>query len=207
MTRRFHAPWCGHCKELKPPFQEIAWEFSLSEKVLIATMDCSKYGGLCKQNNVSAYPTLRYWIEGKVPEERDFSYPVAEGVYTDWHGAANTAKGLEKLKAFVLERLAGGEQPPDPGPVPEKAAPEKPKQEKRPKGWWKNPEKYKTDTAGVKAPKVGMSGLDITTSTTLGQGSAAKLASGELKANELRAQQEEGARFAKDNPSKGKQDL
>ena len=113
MTRRFHAPWCGHCKELKPPFQEIAWEFSLSEKVLIATMDCSKYGGLCKQNNVSAYPTLRYWIQGKVPEERDFKYPVHEGVYTDWHGASKTAAGLSKLKKFVLERLSDGEAPPD----------------------------------------------------------------------------------------------
>lgn len=23
----FHAPWCGHCKELKPGFQEIAHDF------------------------------------------------------------------------------------------------------------------------------------------------------------------------------------
>ena len=157
---------------------------SLSEKVLIATLDCDKHKPICKQNNVSAYPSLRFWVQGKIPQERDFKYhQAAEGVYNDWHGAATTAKGLKKLKEFVLERLGNGEEPPDPGPFVEKAPPAPPKAATRPKGWWKNPEKYKKDAADLPKAKgrAGMGGLDITESTTLGKGNAEKLQKGEIK--------------------------
>lgn len=56
----FYAPWCGHCKKLKPDFTKAADEFSEDPKVELAAVDCTKYSGVCAQYEVQGYPTLKY---------------------------------------------------------------------------------------------------------------------------------------------------
>eukprot|EP01043_Picozoa_sp_COSAG02_P053499 COSAG02_NODE_5914_length_3942_cov_1.908665_3_plen_278_part_00 len=139
---RFFAPWCGHCKELKPNYLELAKDYGLHEKVFVATVDCTESRPTCVDNGIEGYPTLKYWIGGE-PGKKVFGFPTTdEGVYTDWHGAGKES-GFGKLKKFVLEVLGEGVEPPPraeepPPPPPAEEVPV----EKRPKGWWKNPEKW-----------------------------------------------------------------
>eukprot|EP00980_Cylindrotheca_fusiformis_P006458 scaffold1377_cov126-Cylindrotheca_fusiformis.AAC.3 len=58
---KFFAPWCGHCKKLKPDWDKLIDAFSDSPTALIADVDCTAEGKpLCDANGVRGYPTLKY---------------------------------------------------------------------------------------------------------------------------------------------------
>ncbi|KAI0686031.1 protein disulfide isomerase [Cytidiella melzeri] len=61
----FFAPWCGHCKELAPKYEELADAFvHAKDKVIIAKVDADGAGKpLGKQYGVTGYPTLK-WFNG-----------------------------------------------------------------------------------------------------------------------------------------------
>lgn len=61
----FYAPWCGHCKRAKPEYMNAAEKFKDDTKVAFAAVDCTKYGSLCSSNEVSGYPTFKYFNYGK----------------------------------------------------------------------------------------------------------------------------------------------
>ena len=56
----FYAPWCGHCKKLKPDW-EVLGEESTDIDVTIGRIDCTSDGGkkLCEEHDVRGYPTLK----------------------------------------------------------------------------------------------------------------------------------------------------
>lgn len=63
---KFFAPWCGHCKQLAPLWQEVTDMYKGDEHRLVGEVDCTteepEGGGkaLCEKFNVSGYPTLLY---------------------------------------------------------------------------------------------------------------------------------------------------
>mmetsp|Transcript_11483 Transcript_11483/g.25280 ORF Transcript_11483/g.25280 Transcript_11483/m.25280 type:complete len:217 (-) Transcript_11483:819-1469(-) len=58
---KFFAPWCGHCKKLKPDWDKLMEEFAGSSTQLIADVDCTADGKpLCDDNGVKGYPTLKW---------------------------------------------------------------------------------------------------------------------------------------------------
>lgn len=52
----FKAPWCGHCKKLKPDWDKLSDAVS----VMVAEVDCTKEQSLCQKHGVKGYPTLKY---------------------------------------------------------------------------------------------------------------------------------------------------
>ena len=58
----FYAPWCGHCKSLKPEYKKLAAAFKDDDSVMIAAMDATA-NDIPKGFDVQGYPTVM-WIPG-----------------------------------------------------------------------------------------------------------------------------------------------
>ncbi|XP_066299646.1 uncharacterized protein [Branchiostoma lanceolatum] len=62
----FYAPWCGHCKKMKPAYQEAAETLKTAGPgAKLAAVDCTKYGALAKTYQVRGYPTIKYFRGGE----------------------------------------------------------------------------------------------------------------------------------------------
>ena len=86
----FFAPWCGHCKNLAPTYEELADAFaapSLANKVSIAKVDADNHRDLGKRFGVQGFPTLK-WFDGKSQTPEDYS----------------GGRDLESLTKFVTEK-------------------------------------------------------------------------------------------------------
>ena len=58
---KMFAPWCGHCKKMKPDWDKLMEEYQGSDTVLVADVDCINAGkGICDNNGVKGFPTIKY---------------------------------------------------------------------------------------------------------------------------------------------------
>mmetsp|Transcript_79506 Transcript_79506/g.257499 ORF Transcript_79506/g.257499 Transcript_79506/m.257499 type:complete len:230 (-) Transcript_79506:72-761(-) len=58
---KFFAPWCGHCKRIKPDWDKLITAFKGHSTTLIADVDCTGGGKpICEELGVRGYPTLKY---------------------------------------------------------------------------------------------------------------------------------------------------
>lgn len=58
---KFYAPWCGHCKKMKPDWDRLGTEFAGSNSVVIGDVDCTVHQDLCGRFDVKGYPTVKYF--------------------------------------------------------------------------------------------------------------------------------------------------
>ncbi|KAE9556544.1 hypothetical protein FO519_000238 [Halicephalobus sp. NKZ332] len=59
----FFAPWCGHCKQMKPEFIEAA---ARHKSGLFIAIDCTIYQAICKEYDVTSFPTFILFSRGQV---------------------------------------------------------------------------------------------------------------------------------------------
>lgn len=58
---KFFAPWCGHCKAMKPAWDKLMEEYKDSKDTLVADVDCTGEGkDLCEEKKVEGFPTIRW---------------------------------------------------------------------------------------------------------------------------------------------------
>lgn len=55
----FFAPWCGHCVQFAPVYEQIAK--ALDGKVKLAKVDCDQWPGVCQGAQIQSYPTVRFY--------------------------------------------------------------------------------------------------------------------------------------------------
>ncbi|XP_055983333.1 protein disulfide-isomerase A5 isoform X2 [Sorex fumeus] len=65
----FHAPWCGHCKSMKPEFESAAKVLhgadSADSSGVLAAVDATANKALAERFHISEYPTLKYFKNGE----------------------------------------------------------------------------------------------------------------------------------------------
>jgi protein disulfide-isomerase A6 len=84
----FFAPWCGHCKNLAPIYEELAASFAhAGEKVTIAKVDADENKSLGRRFDVKGYPTLK-WFDGVSEKPIDY----------------NSGRDIESLTSFITEK-------------------------------------------------------------------------------------------------------
>ncbi|GAA5957730.1 hypothetical protein JCM21900_004954 [Sporobolomyces salmonicolor] len=83
---KYYAPWCGHCKKLAPHWIDLA--SALSDIVHVYEVDCdaAENKGVCRRENVRAYPTLIFYNRGASVE---------------YHGKRN----LNSMKEWALKTV------------------------------------------------------------------------------------------------------
>ncbi|KAJ5186997.1 hypothetical protein N7449_009991 [Penicillium cf. viridicatum] len=84
LSLRFYAPWCGHCKNLKPAFEKAAKNLDGLAKVAAINCDDDENKPFCGQMGVQGFPTLKIVTPSKKPGK-----PRVE----DYQGA-RSAKGI-----------------------------------------------------------------------------------------------------------------
>ncbi|KAG5717493.1 Protein disulfide-isomerase tigA, partial [Termitomyces sp. T112] len=59
----FTAPWCGHCKNMKPAYEAVAATFKTESDCIIANVDGDdkKNSELTKKYDVSGFPTIKFF--------------------------------------------------------------------------------------------------------------------------------------------------
>lgn len=110
----FYAPWCGHCKRLKPDFEAAAKVLHASkDNVQLARVDCTTQEQLCTRFGVGGYPTLKYFKNGELAS--DYSGPrdkdgLIRFMSQRSQPASVSISSADKLKEF-LESEAALNQP------------------------------------------------------------------------------------------------
>ena len=84
----FFAPWCGHCKNLAPIYEELAQSFAFAEdKLSIGKVDADDHKELGRRFGVQGFPTLK-WFDGKSDKPQDY----------------NGGRDLESLSKWITDK-------------------------------------------------------------------------------------------------------
>jgi len=100
----FYAPWCGHCKALKPKFIDAAKSIKGEEDLKFGAVDCTKHQALCQKYSVSGYPTLKAIVGGKAKE---YQGARETGPMIDFVRQLKKSRGTKGGSAKCSSGLAG----------------------------------------------------------------------------------------------------
>lgn len=61
----YYAPWCPHCKPVKPIFDELSEIYAGNKDVTISTINGDDNKELLKEKNIKGYPTIMLTYQDK----------------------------------------------------------------------------------------------------------------------------------------------
>ncbi|KAI9474330.1 thioredoxin-like protein [Zychaea mexicana] len=89
------SPFCPHCRQFAPTWQQLANEHETLENFHFAKVDCTLQADLCSAHKVRHFPTLQLFVDGNAPAEE---YPTVDRNY-------------EKLTAYIVQQAEAYNNP------------------------------------------------------------------------------------------------
>lgn len=86
----FYAPWCGHCRKMKPEYTAAATDLNAAGySKCLAMVDCTVNPEITEQFNIDGFPTIKLFKNGKFIQD-----------YTG-------KRTVEEIKKFVIPYISG----------------------------------------------------------------------------------------------------
>ncbi|CAK8577186.1 unnamed protein product [Lathyrus sativus] len=101
----FYAPWCSWCQRLKPSWEKAAkimrerYDPEIDGRILLAKVDCTKEGDLCRRHHIQGYPSIRIFRKGS-DVRSDHGHHEHESYYGD-RDTESLVKTMEGLVASL----------------------------------------------------------------------------------------------------------
>ncbi|KZT20154.1 protein disulfide isomerase [Neolentinus lepideus HHB14362 ss-1] len=102
----FTAPWCGHCKRMKPDLEKAAHDFAAESDCVIANVDADAQPNrpLAEKYGVSSFPTIKFFPKGVKGEPEAYNGPRTEDAFVEY---LNGKCGTHRTPGGLLNDLAG----------------------------------------------------------------------------------------------------
>lgn len=86
---KFYAPWCGHCKNLAPVWDQLGDAFAhAKDKVVIAKVNADEHRDLGSKYGVTGFPTLKWFNADDISTPEDYT----------------SGRDLESLAGFINDK-------------------------------------------------------------------------------------------------------
>ncbi|KAI0330762.1 protein disulfide isomerase [Cubamyces sp. BRFM 1775] len=102
----FTAPWCGHCKRLKPVYEEVAKDFASEPNCVVANVDADAKNNrpLAEKYEIGSFPTIKFFPKGNKGEPIDYDGARTEEAFVEW---LNEKCGTHRTIGGLLDDTVG----------------------------------------------------------------------------------------------------
>jgi len=77
----FYAPWCGHCKNLAPKYEELAKEFSPHSSIVISKVDATENDTPAE---IKGFPTILLYPSNGKSNPLTYKGERSKQAMSDW---------------------------------------------------------------------------------------------------------------------------
>ena len=103
---KFYAPWCPHCQQLAPTWNQLGK--AMQDSLNVGEVNCDQESRLCKDVKAKAYPTILFFKGGERAEYRGLR---GLGDFVQYaEKAVDLASGVPDVTAAELEALEAKEE-------------------------------------------------------------------------------------------------
>ena len=74
----FYAPWCGHCKTMKPEYEKLKAKYKNNPKHRVAMINCDENKDICSKKGVNGFPTLKLYTDPSKDKSKEYNGPRTE---------------------------------------------------------------------------------------------------------------------------------
>ena len=100
----FYAPWCGHCKQLAPEWEEAAKK--LKGSVKLGAVDATVHNSLAQEYGIKGFPTIKLFSAGKKKKAKDYQGPREAAGIVDYALSSLDAAGVPPSITEVRECIS-----------------------------------------------------------------------------------------------------
>lgn len=71
----FYAPWCGHCKSMKPDYEQLRKKYMKVPDKNVVMINCDDHKEFASKAGIQGFPTLRLYNNPKANKYLDYEGP------------------------------------------------------------------------------------------------------------------------------------